>query len=384
MPRNRRESLAFTVVVTVLVVLGALLMLAILALSGAPAIVLLATGLAALPVGPLIATYLWLDRYEPEPKRLLAYGLLWGAFVATIAAIVIGGVGGYVAGFSENVSLAVVAPVTEEASKGFFLLLLLWWRRAELDGILDGIVYAGMVGIGFAFTENILYLTAAYDGTDMTGPGGLAGVTGTFLVRCVFSPFAHPLFTAFFGIGVGHRGDVAQPRDRDARHRGWLPARGDRPRPLERLDDLRLRQLRPRLRRPDGAGAGRPLRPRDLGAALRGADAHRGPHRRRAARPGAGHRHRLGGRPPGPPGRPPVRRAVRRPCRRPRDARLPAGRRRARVPAQPAAARYRAQGLAGPRPGVRGPDRRRTTAHRLPRAGRAACDDDLRRQHAGC
>ena len=203
MPRTRRESLAFTVVVTVLVVLGALLMLAILALSGAPAITLLATCLAALPVGPLIATYLWLDRYEPEPKRLLAYGLLWGAFVATVAAIVIGGVGGYVAGFSENVSLAIVAPVTEEASKGFFLLLLLWWRRAELDGILDGIVYAGMVGIGFAFTENILYLTAAYNGTDSTGPGGLAGVTGTFVVRCVFSPFAHPLFTAFLGIGVG-------------------------------------------------------------------------------------------------------------------------------------------------------------------------------------
>jgi RsiW-degrading membrane proteinase PrsW (M82 family) len=31
---------------------------------------------------------------------------------------------------------------------------------AELDGVLDGIVYAGMVGIGFAFTENILYLAA--------------------------------------------------------------------------------------------------------------------------------------------------------------------------------------------------------------------------------
>jgi RsiW-degrading membrane proteinase PrsW (M82 family) len=203
MSSKRRESVAFTVVVTVLVVLGALLMLAILALSGAPSIVLVATGLAAVPVGPLLATYLWLDRYEPEPKRLLAYGLLWGAFVATVAAILIGGVGGYVGGFSENVSLAIVAPVTEEFCKGFFLLLLLWWRRSELDGILDGIVYAGMVGIGFAFTENILYLTAAYDGTDMTGPGGLAGVTSTFVIRCVFSPFAHPLFTAFTGIGIG-------------------------------------------------------------------------------------------------------------------------------------------------------------------------------------
>ena len=49
-------------------------------------------------------------------------------------------------------------------------MLLLWWRRAELDGVLDGIVYAGMVGIGFAFTENILYLAAAYNGTDGTRP----------------------------------------------------------------------------------------------------------------------------------------------------------------------------------------------------------------------
>ena len=49
-------------------------------------------------------------------------------------------------------------------------MLLLWWRRNELDGILDGIVYAGMVGIGFAFIENILYLAAAYNGADGVGP----------------------------------------------------------------------------------------------------------------------------------------------------------------------------------------------------------------------
>lgn len=84
-----------------------------------------------------------------------------------------------------------------------FLVLLLLWRRAELDGVLDGIVYAGMVGIGFAFTENILYLAAAFGGTAGVGPGGVESVTPTFIVRCLFSPFAHPLFTAFLGIGVG-------------------------------------------------------------------------------------------------------------------------------------------------------------------------------------
>ena len=203
MPTARRDSVAFTVVVTAAVAVGALVMLLVLALSGAPAIVLLATGLAALPVGPLLATYLWVDRYEPEPKLLLSLGLAWGAFVATAAAIVIQGLGGVLVGFTDETSLAVVAPVSEEATKGLFLLLLLWWRRAEVDGILDGIVYAGMVGIGFAFTENILYLAAAYDGTDGTAPGGIAGVTTTFVIRCVFSPFAHPLFTTFLGIGIG-------------------------------------------------------------------------------------------------------------------------------------------------------------------------------------
>ena len=69
--------------------------------------------------------------------------------------------------------------------------------------MLDGIVYAGMVGVGFAFTENILYLAAAYDGTDGLGPGGTTALTATFVVRCLISPFAHPFFTAFIGIGVG-------------------------------------------------------------------------------------------------------------------------------------------------------------------------------------
>ncbi|MCB8956919.1 MAG: PrsW family intramembrane metalloprotease [Nocardioides sp.] len=204
-PRRQRagSSVVFTVVVTVLVTLGALVILAILAFSGAPRTLFLATVLAALPVGPLVGCYLWLDRYEPEPRTLLAAGLLWGCFVATALALLIQGLGGFVVTFTDRQGLELVAPVSEEACKGLFLFLLLFWRRGELDGVLDGIVYAGMVGIGFAFTENILYLAAAYNGTDGTGPGGTDALTATFVVRCVISPFAHPLFTTFTGIGVG-------------------------------------------------------------------------------------------------------------------------------------------------------------------------------------
>jgi hypothetical protein len=69
--------------------------------------------------------------------------------------------------------------------------------------VLDGIVYAGIVGVGFAFTENILYLGGAYVGGGDMGSGGLGSATTLFVIRGIFSPFAHPLFTAFIGIGVG-------------------------------------------------------------------------------------------------------------------------------------------------------------------------------------
>ena len=177
-------------------------MAAVIALSGAPGSLALAALLAAVPVGPLVGCFMWLDRYEPEPRSLLVAGLLWGAFVATAAALVFQGLG-MLDGASEVDSLAVVAPVSEEVTKGAFLILLLWWRRHELDGVLDGIVYAGMVGIGFAFTENLLYLAASFDGGAALVPGGTAALTSTFIVRCLISPFAHPFFTAFVGIGVG-------------------------------------------------------------------------------------------------------------------------------------------------------------------------------------
>jgi protease PrsW len=198
-----RGNAVFTVVVTALVLLCAVPITLVVVMSGAPRITLLAVLLAAVPVGPLVWCFLWLDRYEPEPRTLLAGGLLWGVFVATGIALFLEGVGGIVGGVSDHGMLEIGAPVIEEASKGLFLLLLLWWRRAELDGVLDGVVYAGMVGIGFAFTENILYLASSYDGSGGVGPGGVEALTGTFVLRCLVSPFAHPLFTACTGIGVG-------------------------------------------------------------------------------------------------------------------------------------------------------------------------------------
>ena len=86
MPVRRRDSVVFTVVVSSIAAVAAVPMALVLALSGEPAVLVLAAVFALVPVGPLVACYLWLDRYEPEPRSLLAAGLAWGAFVATLLA----------------------------------------------------------------------------------------------------------------------------------------------------------------------------------------------------------------------------------------------------------------------------------------------------------
>jgi RsiW-degrading membrane proteinase PrsW (M82 family) len=196
-------SVLFTVLVSLAMLLGAGVMCVVLLLSNAPDALAIGVILAAIPVGPLIASFVWLDRYEPEPPGLLLLAFGWGAVVATAAALILQSLDQFVLGTPDNWSAAIVAPVTEEGAKGLFVLLLLWFRRRVIDGVLDGIVYAGIVGVGFAFTENILYLGGAYTGSDRLGPGGLGAATGLFVVRGIFSPFAHPLFTSFIGLGVG-------------------------------------------------------------------------------------------------------------------------------------------------------------------------------------
>ncbi len=203
-PARRRTWL--TVVTSVVLGVGALLVAGLIVLTRGPEAALVGFSLAALPVPLLVAVFLWLDRYEPEPWRYLFAAFGWGAVMATTLGVVFTALGSELSGTSANLEGVVWAPVTEEASKGLFIVLAVLLRRREVDGVLDGIVYAGMVGIGFAFTENILYYIAVYAG-DMLEPGGqpggIAAATGLFILRGVMAPFAHPLFTAGIGIGMG-------------------------------------------------------------------------------------------------------------------------------------------------------------------------------------
>ena len=181
---------------------GALVVAALIVLSGGPQAALVGFVLAAIPVPVLVALVLWLDRYEPEPWRYVMSAFGWGAVVATTLGVLFTAAGSELSGASASVDGVVWAPLTEELSKGLFIVLVVLLRRNEIDGVLDGIVYGGMVGIGFAFTENILYYVNVYDGAGQAQSNGLAAATGLFVMRGVMSPFAHPLFTAATGIGL--------------------------------------------------------------------------------------------------------------------------------------------------------------------------------------
>ena len=160
----------------------------------------LALALALLPVPLLVAAILWMDRLEPEPRASLVFAFGWGAGIAALAALIINTADlEYVtmpalgASTGEYVAATFGAPVIEETLKGLVLIGLLWRRRAEFDGPTDGVIYAGMVGLGFAMVENVGYYINAVVSPDR---GGIALLGYTFVLRGLLSPLLHPIFTA--------------------------------------------------------------------------------------------------------------------------------------------------------------------------------------------
>ena len=156
---------------------------------------------------------IWLDRYDPEPLWLLALSFAWGALVAVLVSAVANTVidAAVTLSFSEDAGdlagAIISAPIFEEGSKGLGLLILLIFFRRYFDDILDGIVFGGVIALGFATVENVLYYGSALAG------GGFGAMIFLFALRGILSPFAHVTFTAMTGIGCGvsresHRGFV--------------------------------------------------------------------------------------------------------------------------------------------------------------------------------
>jgi RsiW-degrading membrane proteinase PrsW (M82 family) len=174
----------------------------------------------------VLAGVLYLDRLEPESPSRLVFVFSWGAGAAALIGLTgaLTGTqlitmpplrpGGFAAA---TITATVGAPVVEETLKGAVLAGLLWLRREELDGAHDGVVYASMVGLGFALIENIYYYTQAIH-------YGFGSVAATFAERGVAAPVCQSLFSSMIGVGVAYAAMSRTGRRLWAVAAGWIAA----------------------------------------------------------------------------------------------------------------------------------------------------------------
>lgn len=204
-PSGHKSALKIVFAIFALMVAALLGLIVLLLIGSETGLVQMIIGMicATLPVPVYIMLLLWIDRYESEPLWMLTTTFLWGALVAVFIAIILNTINSEIVKaatrsdqIGHNFGAVISAPIVEESAKALILLILFLWKKEEFDGIVDGIIYAGMVGLGFAMTENILYYGRAVD----EGPGVL---TVVFVLRGLAAPFSHPLFTSMTGIGIG-------------------------------------------------------------------------------------------------------------------------------------------------------------------------------------
>lgn len=210
-PTSRIKHSSQTSVLKIVVAIAAalialllgLLVLLLIGFETGPVGFLIGLVTATLPVPLYLLLVLWLDRYESEPLWMLATAFFWGALVAVFIAFVFNTASSVVVAVmtesveaGETFGAVISAPIVEECAKAL-ILVILFFKKDEFDGVIDGIIYAAMVGLGFAMTENIQY----YGRAALQADGEY--LKWVLILRGTVGPFSHPLFTSMTGIGLG-------------------------------------------------------------------------------------------------------------------------------------------------------------------------------------
>ncbi len=175
------------------------------ALAGMPALILVA---AAVPVAVVLGLLVFVDRGRRGPLPVLAAILLWGAGLAALGSAAANDSAvawvqsGWVQGaFGEararGVIGVLVGPVIEELVKAGVLVLVVGVWPARLRNPSDGVLCGALVGMGFAFMENVHYLLLA--GLQ----GGRAGIAQGVYLRGVLGGANHAVFCATVGAAIG-------------------------------------------------------------------------------------------------------------------------------------------------------------------------------------
>jgi len=149
---------------------------------------------AAILPAILLVVYIYLrDRYQREPLSQILKGVLYGVGSAGIALVLetlvqtLGLTPTAQSHLGAFWNAFVGAAIPEEAAKLLMLWLLLRKNR-YFDERFDGIVYACCVGMGFAGTENIIYLFSNLDSWESIA-----------VSRAIFSVPGHFMFAVAMG-----------------------------------------------------------------------------------------------------------------------------------------------------------------------------------------
>ena len=93
------------------------------------------------------------------------------------------------------VTSVLTGPVVEETGKGLGVLALILAARKVLERPAQGGVLGALVGIGFAWGEDVGYYVSALE-------DGMSGLWESFLVRAILGAYAHAIFTGVFGYAL--------------------------------------------------------------------------------------------------------------------------------------------------------------------------------------
>ena len=93
------------------------------------------------------------------------------------------------------VTSVVTGPLVEETGKGVGVLVLILAARKLLTRPAQGGVLGALVGLGFAWGEDVGYYVSALE-------NGMSGLWESFLVRAILGAYAHAIFTGVFGYAL--------------------------------------------------------------------------------------------------------------------------------------------------------------------------------------
>ncbi|MCB4809106.1 PrsW family intramembrane metalloprotease [Tamlana sp. 62-3] len=151
--------------------------------------------LAIAPIFIIIIYIYTRDLYEKEPKKLLAISFLLGAIVSIIITSILYYFLNIYLPLTNGLSITqqfiqafFVVGLTEEFSK-YIIVRYYAQKKADFNEPFDGIVYAVMVSMGFAATENIFYV--------------LEGGFQTAILRAFTAVPAHATFGILMGYFMG-------------------------------------------------------------------------------------------------------------------------------------------------------------------------------------